>query len=382
MPVSSGASSRLQLIAGLMTLAAMLLALLIDNSPAQAWYDIVHHLPVSLRVGEFAIDKPIILWINDGLMVFFFLLIALELKREVLEGQLATPKAIATPGFAALGGMAVPALIYTAFNAGDPEAMRGWAIPAATDAVLALTVLVLLGPRVPVSLKVFLTAVAIFDDLGAIVIIALFYTEQLATTSLVLAALGIVALVTLNIFKVTRTGAYVVVGVFLAGVAIGLAIPMLARQGARSFSPLKDADQALQPWVALGVVPIFAFFNSGIVLTLASAATLASPTSLGILLGLFAGKPLGIFGFTWLAVRLGVARLPESVSWGQLAGVALVAGIGFTMSLFIAGLAFPDPEVFRNARLSVIAGSLLSAVVGVVVLMKTTQPRFNPPEHN
>jgi len=223
----------------------------------------------------------------------------------------------------------------------------------------------------------------------------LFYTEQLATTSLVLAALGIAALVALNVFKVTRTGAYVVVGVFLwvavlksgvhatlAGVAIGLAIPMRARQGGRSFSPLKDAEQALQPWVALGVVPIFAFFNSGIVLTLASAATLASPTSLGILLGLFVGKPLGIFGFTWLSVRLGVARLPESVSWGQLAGVAMVAGIGFTMSLFIAGLAFPDPEAFRSARLSVIAGSLLSAVAGVVVLMKATHPRFNPPEHS
>lgn len=391
--MSSGAVSRLQLVAGLTTLAAMLLALLIDNSPARAWYDIAHHLPVSLRVGEFAIAKPLILWINDGLMVFFFLLIALELKREVLEGQLATPKAIATPGFAALGGMAVPALIYTVFNAGDPEAMRGWAIPAATDAVLALTVLVLLGRRVPVSLKVFLTAVAIFDDLGAIVIIALFYTEQLATASLVMAALGIAALVGLNVFKVTRTGAYVVVGVFLwvavlksgvhatlAGVAIGLAIPMRARQGGRSFSPLKDAEQALHPWVALGVVPIFAFFNSGIVLTLASAATLISPTSLGVALGLFVGKPLGIFGFTWLGVQLGVARLPESVSWGQLAGVALVAGIGFTMSLFIAGLAFPDPEVFRNARLSVIAGSLLSAAAGVIVLMKTTQPRLNPLE--
>ncbi|WP_341582227.1 Na+/H+ antiporter NhaA [Marinobacter metalliresistant] len=387
--------SRSQLVAGLTTLGAMLLALLLDNSPVRAWYDIVHHVPVSLRVGEFAIDKPLILWINEGLMVFFFLLIALELKREVVEGQLATPKAIATPGFAALGGMAVPALIYTAFNAGDPEAMRGWAIPAATDAVLALTVLVLLGPRVPSSLKVFLVAVAIFDDLGAILVIALFYTEQLSTPSLVMAGFGITALVALNVFKVTRTAAYVVVGVFLwvtvlksgvnatlAGVAIGLAIPMRATQGGRSFSPLRDTEQALNPWVALGVVPVFAFFNSGIVLSLASAATLGSPTSLGIALGLFAGKPLGILGFTWLAVRLGVARLPEAVSWRQLAGVALVAGIGFTMSLFIAGLAFPDPEAFRNARLSVIAGSLLSAAVGVVVLMKTTQPRFNPPEHS
>lgn len=380
--------SRSQQVAGLTTLAAMLLAVLLDNSPARAWYDLVHHLPVSVRVGEFAIDKPLILWINDGLMVFFFLLIALELKREILEGQLATPKAIATPGFAALGGMAVPALIYTAFNAGDPVAMRGWAIPAATDTVLALTVLTLLGARVPVSLKVFLTALAIFDDLGAILVIALFYTERLATPSLVIAGFGVAALIGLNVFKVTHTAAYVVVGVFLwvavlksgvhatlAGVAIGLAIPMRVTQAGRSFSPLRDAEHALYPWVALGVVPAFAFFNSGIVLSWSSANALGSPTSLGIVLGLFAGKSLGIFGVTWLAVRFGLAMVPEGAGWRQLAGVALVAGIGFTMSLFIAGLAFPDPEAFRNARLSVIAGSLLSAAAGVAVLSSAGHKR-------
>lgn len=386
--MSPKASSRSQQVAGLTTLAAMLLAVIIDNTPARAWYDLVHHLPVSVRMGEFAIDKPLILWINEGLMVFFFLLIALELKREVLEGQLSTPKAIATPGFAALGGMAVPALIYAAFNVGDPVAMRGWAIPAATDTVLALTVLTLLGARVPVSLKVFLTALAIFDDLGAILVIALFYTERLATPSLVMAAFGIAALIGLNVFNVTRTAAYVVVGVLLwvavlksgvhatlAGVAIGLAIPMRVTQAGRSFSPLRDAEHALYPWVALGVVPAFAFFNSGIVLSWSSANALGSPTSLGIVLGLFAGKSLGIFGATWLAVRLGVAQLPEAAGWRQLAGVALVAGIGFTMSLFIAGLAFPDLEAFRNARLSVIAGSLLSAAAGVAVLWSAGHKR-------
>lgn len=380
--------SRSQRVAGLTTLAAMLFAVILDNSPARAWYDLVHHLPVSVRVGEFAIDKPLILWINEGLMVFFFLLIALELKREIIEGQLSTPKAIATPGFAALGGMAVPALIYVAFNAGDPVAMRGWAIPAATDTVLALTVLTLLGARVPASLKVFLTALAIFDDLGAILVIALFYTEQLAMPSLVMAAFGIAALIGLNAFNVTRTAAYVVAGVFLwlavlksgvhatlAGAVIGLAIPMKATQDGRRFSPLRDIEHQLYPWVALGVVPAFAFFNSGIVLSLSSASALGSPSSLGIVLGLFVGKQLGIFGVTWLTVRLGVAKLPEGASWRQLYGVALVAGIGFTMSLFIAGLAFVDPAMFRNARLSVIVGSVLSAAAGAAVLMSAGRER-------
>lgn len=375
------ALSRSQQVAGLTTLAAMLLAFMLDNSPAEEWYGLVHHLPVMVRVGTLAIDKPLILWINDGLMVFFFLLIALELKREILEGQLSTAKSFATPAFAALGGMAVPALIYASFNGGDPVAMRGWAIPIATDTVLALTVLVLLGTRVPTSLKVFLTALAIFDDLGAILVIALFYTERLATPSVVMAAFGIAALIGLNVFKATRTAAYVIVGVFLwvavlksgvhatlAGVAIGFAIPMKVTQNGQSFSPLRDTEHQLYPWVALGIVPVFAFFNSGIVLSASIVNALVSPASLGIVLGLFIGKQLGIFGAVWLAVRSGVAKLPEGTNWWQVYGVALVAEIGFTMSLFIAGLAFSDPAVFRNARLSVVVGSLFSAVIGAAVL--------------
>ncbi len=381
--------SRWQKVAGLTTLAAMLLAFVLDNSPAEGWYGVVHHIPVMVRVGTLAIDKPLILWINDGLMVFFFLLIALELKREILEGQLSTFKTIATPAFAAVGGMAAPALIFAAFNAGDPVAMRGWAIPTATDTVLALTVLVLLGSRVPTSLKVFLTALAIFDDLGAIVVIALFYTEGLATTSLVLAAFGIVALVGLNAFKVTRTAAYVVVGAFLwiavlksgvhatlAGVAIGFAIPMNAVQSGRSFSPLRETEHQLYPWVALGVVPVFAFFNAGIALSVSTVNALVSPTSLGIVLGMLVGKQLGVFGGVWLAVQAGVAKLPEGTNWLHLYGVALLAGIGFTMSLFIAGLAFTDPATFRSARLSVVAGSLLSAVSGVAVLIFASRRRI------
>ncbi|MDD3762914.1 MAG: Na+/H+ antiporter NhaA [Nevskiales bacterium] len=385
---STTARTRQQHRAGLVTLAAMLLAVAVDNSPIRALYDVVHHLPVAVRIGELSIDKPLILWINEGLMVFFFLLIALELKREVLQGQLSTPSAIATPAFAALGGMAAPALIYTAFNAGDAVSMRGWAIPAATDTVLALTALTLLGTRVPASLKLFLTALAIFDDLGAILVIALFYTDRLATPSLVMAAFGIVALIGLNRFRVTRTAAYVVVGLFLwvavlksgvhatlAGVVIGLAMPMKATVQGRAVSPLREVEHQLYPWVAFGVVPAFAFFNSGIVLSQASASALVSASSLGIVLGLLVGKPLGIFGSTWLAVRLGAAKLPEGASWRQLGGVALTAGIGFTMSLFIAGLAFADPTAFRYARLSVVAGSLLSAAAGAAVLLSAERRR-------
>ena len=368
-------------VAGLVTVAAMLLAFVLGNSPAEGWYVQVHHLPVLVQVGDFSINKPLILWINDGLMVFFFLLIALELKREVLEGELSSLKSLAAPGCAALGGMLVPALIYAALNAGDPLAMRGWAIPVATDAVLALTVLILLGSRVPASLKVFLTALAIFDDLGAILVIALFYTEQLATSSLLLAGLGITALGLFNFYKVTRIPVYVIVGVFLwlavlksgmhatiAGVAIGLAIPMRVTQGGKSWSPVQETAYALSPWVALGVVPVFAFFNSGIPLSFAVLDTLATPASLGIMLGLFVGKQIGVFGATWLAVRLGLAQLPHAAGWWHIYGVALLAGIGFTMSLFIAGLAFSDPALFRSARLSVVVGSLASALLGAAVL--------------
>jgi len=389
--VSTKAVLRSQHVAGLTTLAAMLMAFSLANSPLRDLYQLVHHLPVTVRVGTLGIDKPLILWINDGLMVFFFLLIALELKREVLEGQLSTPRAIATPGFAALGGMLVPALIYTAFNAGDPAAMRGWAVPTATDTVLALLVLALLGARVPVSLKVFLTALAIFDDLGAILVIALFYTERLTTSSLLLAALGIASLIGLNVFKITRTAAYMIVGVFLwvavlksgvhatlAGVAIGLAIPMKAAHDGGSFSPLREAEHSLYPRVALGVVPVFAFFNSGIVLSASTVTALMSPASLGIVLGLLVGKQLGIFGAVWLAVCSGLATLPEGAGWRHVYGVALVAGIGFTMSLFIAGLAFTEPEAFRSARLSVVVGSLLSALAAIAVLWRAQYGRPKP----
>ena len=379
--MSTSASPRSQSAAGLIAVTAMLLAFSLANSRMEDWYRLVHHLPVAVQVGSLVIDKPLILWINDGLMVFFFLLITLELKREILDGQLSTPRALAAPGFAALGGMVIPALIYTLFNSGDPLAMRGWAIPTATDAVLALTVLALLGSRVPVSLKVFLTALAIFDDIGAILIIAVFYTDQIAAPSLVLAAVGIVGLFLLNICNVARTAAYSVIGLFLwvamlesgvhatlAGVAIGLAIPLRLVRGNKAFSPLHHVEQHLHPWVALGIVPVFAFFNAGIPLSASAFDALISPESLGIVLGLFFGKQIGVFGATWLAVRFHLAKMPEDANWWQLYGVAVVAGIGFTMSLFVAGLAFNDPETIRAARLSVVVGSLLSAIAAVVIM--------------
>lgn len=299
------------------------------------------------------------------------------------------PPAIAAPGAAALGGMALPALIYAAFNSGDPEAMRGWVVPISTDTVLALTVLNLLGARVPVSLKVFITALAIFDDLGAILVMALFYTDRLAIGSLLMAAVGIAVLAGLNQLKVTRTAAYVVVGVFfwaavlksgvnptLVGVVVALAVPMTATRSRERYSPLQEMEHQLFPWVSLGVVPVFAFFNSGIALSLSTGATLSSFVSLGIVLGLFAGKPLGIAGALWLAVKLKLAKLPEAADWRQVFGVAWVAGIGFTMSLFIAGLAFLEPAMFHSARLSAIIGSLLSAAGGTIVLWSVSRRRL------
>lgn len=382
---------RSQAIAGIATLLAMLVAFGLANSP---WYDAywtVHHLPVVLQVGSFVIDKPLILWINDGLMVFFFLFIALELKGEILQGHLSQPGQLAGPAFAALGGMLAPALIYAGLNANDDLAMRGWAIPTATDAVLALTILALLGDRVPVSLKVFLTALAIFDDLGAILIIAAFYTDHISLLSLGLAIGGVVLLGLLNHFEVTGRAPYIIVGVFLwlavlksgvhatlAGVAIGLAIPMSAARGREIYSPVKQAKNELYPWVALGVVPVFAFFNAGIPLSASALDTLSESVSLGIVLGLFLGKQVGIFGALWLAVRFGLAHLPHAATWRQVYGVALVAGVGFTMSLFISGLAFGDPEMFQNARLGVVLGSILSAFAAVSVLLLPSSMARSP----
>lgn len=369
--------------AGLAMFGAMLFAFIWVNSSFGSSYEAIHHAPMSFAIGKFSITKPLILWINEGLMVFFFFLIGLEIKREVLEGQLSSLSQIALPAFGAIGGMAAPALIYLFFNFGDPNAVRGWAVPVATDIVLALALLALLGERVPVSLKVFLTALAIFDDLGTLVVIATFYTEGLSLPSLVLATLGLVALFVLSRFRIARITPYALVGVFvwvavlesgvhatLAGMLIALSIPMRAS----GKEVLKQLEHDLTPWVALGVVPVFAFFNAGIDLGGITVESFLSPISLGVMLGLFVGKQLGVFAGVGIAVVSGIARLPAGVTWPQIYGASALTGVGFTMGLFVAGLAFVRPGLILNTNFSIIVGSSLSALLGMIVLIRTCQP--------
>ncbi|MGH8728526.1 MAG: Na+/H+ antiporter NhaA [Burkholderiales bacterium] len=367
---------------GIVLALAAAIALLISNSPLANLYDSLLATAVALQAGDFKLAKPLLLWINDGLMAVFFLLVGLEIKREILEGELSSVAQSLLPGVAAIGGMVLPAAIYTAFNWSDPVARAGWAIPAATDIAFALGVLSLLGKRVPISLKIFLTAVAVIDDLGAIVIIALFYTADLSTAMLFGAALATLTLLVLNLAGVTRIAAYVIVGTVLwvtvlksgvhatlAGVILAFAIPLRARDE-ENHSPLKHLEHTLHPWVAFGVLPIFAFANAGVSFSGMSPATLVEPVPLGITLGLFLGKLIGVFGASFLLIKAGVAKLPESAGWTELAGVALLCGIGFTMSLFIGSLAFEQQSGKFDGllRLGVISGSIASAVVGYVVL--------------
>jgi NhaA family Na+:H+ antiporter len=379
-PKGAAAFLQHEAAAGLVLLAAALGALVFDNTALTRVYEIFLNTPVAVRVGALAIDKPLLLWINDGLMAIFFLLVGMEIKRELLKGELSTFGQAALPGVAAVGGMTVPALIYVAVNAENPVALRGWAIPSATDIAFAVGVLSLLGPRIPNSLKLFLLALAILDDLGAIIIIALFYTEQLSVTSLVLAAAGIVVLAALNARGVTRLAPYLLAGIFvwvcvlksgvhatLAGVVVAFAIPLTGKTTDQP-SPLEDLEENLHPWIAFGVLPLFAFANAGVSLHGLSPAKVLEPIPFGIALGLFIGKPLGILGATWIAVASGLAPKPADASWAQLAGVGMLGGIGFTMSLFIGTLAFSDPAHAAELRLGVLVGSLLSAVAGLLVL--------------
>ena len=365
---------------GLLLIASAALALLLDNSPLAWLYDGLLATPVVIQIGALAIDKPLLLWVNDGLMAIFFFLVGLEIKRELLQGRLSTWQQASLPAIAAIGGMLVPAMIYVALNASDPVAINGWAIPAATDIAFALGVLALLGDRVPPALKVFLLALAILDDLGAIIIIALFYTADLSLLSLAIAGAGAAILIAMNLAGVTRIAPYILVGLVmwvcvlksgvhatLAGVVVALTIPLRA-QNDQGRSPLSQLEDALHPWVVFGIMPAFAFANAGVNLTGLSLAQLFAPIPLGIALGLFFGKQIGVLGFAWLGTRLGLCRLPDGVAWSQAYGVALLAGIGFTMSLFIGTLAFADPEHAAAVRLGVLYGSTLSAVLGYLVL--------------
>ncbi len=361
---------------------AALAALLLSNSPWGDSYERFIHLRGEVRLGDWLqLSKPLLLWVNDFWMAIFFFLVGLEIKRELLEGELSSRSQALLPAGAALGGMVVPALIYTAINWNDAVALRGWAIPTATDIAFALGVLAVLGSRVPPSLKVFLTAVAIIDDLGAIVVIALFYTDNLSLTMLMAAASGIVVLTGLNRAGVVSISPYVVVGMVvwfcvlksgvhatLAGVITALAVPLRDGKGG---SPLKTAEHALQPWVAYGVLPLFAFVNAGVSLAGVTPATLLQTVPLGITAGLLLGKATGVFAASWLIIRFGGASRPGDASYSQLFGVCVLCGIGFTMSLFIGALAFEgqDSAYEMQVKLGVLCGSLVSAVIGAALLV-------------
>jgi Na+:H+ antiporter, NhaA family len=353
----------------------------VSNTGLRPFYDAWLATPIVVQAGAFEIAKPLVLWVNDGLMAVFFFMVGLEIKREVIKGQLSTFDQAALPLAAAVGGMALPALVFVAFNAGNAATIDGWAIPAATDIAFALGILALLGTRAPLALKVFLLAIAIIDDLGAIVIIALFYTADLSVASLLIGGAGLAVLVAFNRLGVASVAAYVLVGLVvwvgvlksgvhatLAGVLVALTIPMQARHGGHVHSPLEHLIHGLHPWVAFMILPIFAFANAGVAVAGLSLADLASPLPLGIALGLFVGKQIGVLGFTWLAVRSRLCRLPRGVDWAQIYGVACLCGVGFTMSLFIGTLAFDDAALMDGVRLGVLMGSSLSAVVGYLVL--------------
>lgn len=371
---------------GIMLMVATVLAMLCANSQLIVFYEYFLDTPIELRLGRnIHIDKPLLLWVNDGLMAIFFLMIGLEVKRELLVGQLSSRAQIALPGIAAIGGMLVPAIIYVLINAGDSVALNGWAIPAATDIAFALGVLALAGKRVPASLKIFLLALAIMDDLGAIVIIALFYSGDLSTTMLVLAALCLVALVILNRLKVMQITPYMWVGALLwifvlksgvhatlAGVALALAIP-LRNPREPDNSPLEYLEHELHPWVNFLILPVFAFANAGVPFDGMAFGDLFHAVPLGIMLGLVVGKLIGVYGFSVGAIKMGLAKMPEGATNQHLLGVAALCGIGFTMSLFIGGLAFEhtggDAETYLlSHRLGILAGSLVAGVIGYLVL--------------
>lgn len=372
---------RLESAGGYFLIGATVLALLVANSPLEGLYQMFLDVPMEIRIGGLHLAKPFLLWINDGWMAIFFLLIGLELKREVLEGELSSMEQVALPAAAAIGGVLAPIGVFWFFNSSDPAAMNGWAIPTATDIAFALGVLSMLGSRVPLALKLFLTAVAIADDILAIVIIAVFYSNDLSVISLELAGLGVLFLFLLNRFNVTGIAVYLVVGWFvwaavlksgvhatLAGVAVAMAIPLRTHD---DDSPARHLEHILHPWVAFLILPTFAFANAGVKLVGLDFDIVTGTVLVGIALGLFIGKQVGVFGLVWLAVKLGLAKLPNNCNWRHMYGAALLAGIGFTMSLFIGTLAFEHGD-FGNitaTRLGVLLGSVLSGVAGVGILM-------------
>lgn len=372
-----------QTLGGLLLAMSALVAMALSNSPLSGAYESFLDFPMELRLGGdwLVLAKPLVVWVNDLWMAVFFFLVGLEIKRELLEGELASVRQALLPAGAAVGGMLVPALIYALINGHDPLALRGWGIPMATDIAFALGILVVLGSRVPASLKVFLTAVAIIDDLGAILVIAFFYTANLSLVMLLAAGGGVLVLVALNRLRVTSVGLYAMVGLViwvcvlksgihatLAGVITALAVPLSDGKGG---SPLGRAEHALHPWVAYLVLPVFAFANAGVSLDGVTLITLTQTVPLGIAAGLVLGKALGVFGASWLLMRFGGAQLPDQSSWRQFFGVCVLCGVGFTMSLFIGSLAFEglDSSHATQVKIGVITGSALSAILAVMLLL-------------
>lgn len=378
---------------GLILILVTILALILRNSMFSEFYTSFLHTQIEFKIGEILdINKPLILWINDGLMAVFFLLIGLEIKRELIAGHLSTPAKVALPAIAALGGMLVPATIYVVFNYGDEFALRGWAIPTATDIAFALGILSLLGRKIPTSLKIFLMALAIFDDLGAIVIIALFYTSDLSFHAIAFAGICILILLALNRFNVTKLGFYWIVGILLwifvlksgvhatlAGIIVAFAIPLRAvNEKQKLVSPAKALEHHIHFWVAFYIVPLFAFVNAGVDLSDLSIEKISNGVSLGIIFGLFFGKQIGVFLFTYLAIKYKLASMPKYSTWLQIYGVSVLTGIGFTMSLLIDSLAFQDSNAFfYTDKLGILIASFLSGIIGYLILKYAKGKRIN-----
>jgi NhaA family Na+:H+ antiporter len=370
---------------GITLVVAALIAIILANSPLSPFYNLIIDTKVTVAIGELYISKPALLWINDGLMAIFFFMVGLELKREIVEGELSDKKQIVFPAMGAVGGMAVPAMIYFFFTKDDPVAVQGWAIPTATDIAFALGILSLLGKRVPISLKVFLTSLAIFDDLAAILVIAFFYTSKISMTALIIAAISLIPLFILNRMKIAARSLYMLIALVmwtallksgvhatLAGVVVALFIPMEGRRGAGDFSPLKSLERDLHTTVAFVILPIFAFANAGLDLRSLGVDSILHPVSLGTALGLFVGKQLGVFSFCWLALKLKWAKMPEGMNFGALYGAGLLCGVGFTMSLFIGSLAFEETgvDMLFDERLGILSASILSGIAGFIVLSR------------
>jgi NhaA family Na+:H+ antiporter len=374
-------------LSGLLLIVAGFLALLFSNIGFLApFYNSALSVPVSISFGDYSINKPIVLWINDGLMAVFFFLIGLEIKREVLIGELSSVRKATLPIIAAIGGIIMPAIIYVSLNMGDSYSLEGWAVPVATDIAFALGILALVGKSVPKELKILLLSIAIIDDVAAILIIAFFYTDNLSFLSLGLASIGLLAAFIINIMGVKKISPYILIGIFiwacvlksgvhatLAGVLLAFCIPIDSKK--EEESPLEKLERDLYPFVFFVIMPIFAFANAGVNVSGLSLDMLTASIPLGIILGLFIGKQMGVFGFIWLSTKLKITEKPKETSWTQIYGLSLLTGIGFTMSLFIGTLAYDAPETMAQIRLGVLIASFMSAILGYMVLRYTVKDK-------